>query len=208
MLDPLTSLSVATSIVQFIDFSSKLVSKASELRTSATGALIENFELEAVAQHTLSLCKRLKETEEKTRPGDAFNNLFTSESAQRSRRTRINNLNTDSDQSWLQERKDQAEYERLQKEVRQKEQKLVGVQREVQEQIHVITKSCENAANELLDAVSSLKIQGKHTKWKSFRQALCVIWNQDRVDGLASRLDRLRAQLDTELLNSMRSVSI
>ncbi|KAE9366867.1 hypothetical protein N431DRAFT_471897 [Stipitochalara longipes BDJ] len=49
MLDPLTALSVAGNIVQFVDFSIRLITKGSELYNSADGSSIGNAELEVIA---------------------------------------------------------------------------------------------------------------------------------------------------------------
>ena len=46
MLDPLTAISLASAIVQFVDFGSKVIRGASEIYKSADGALRENAELE------------------------------------------------------------------------------------------------------------------------------------------------------------------
>lgn len=48
MLDPFTALSVASSVIQIVDFSSKLVSKGEEIRRN--GSLVENDELERVTK--------------------------------------------------------------------------------------------------------------------------------------------------------------
>lgn len=48
MLDPLTALSLAGNLIQFIDFSSKLVTKGREIYRSADGASRENLEIEVV----------------------------------------------------------------------------------------------------------------------------------------------------------------
>ena len=48
MLDPFTSLSLASAIIQLVDFSSKLVNKSTEIYRSS--ALQENVELEKVAE--------------------------------------------------------------------------------------------------------------------------------------------------------------
>ncbi len=50
MLDPLTALSIASSIVQFVDYGSKLLSKSYELYESADGTTIGNAELEVIAK--------------------------------------------------------------------------------------------------------------------------------------------------------------
>lgn len=60
MLDPLTALSVAGNIVQFIDFSTKLIAKGHELYNSANGASVGNAELEVIAKDLQDLNGRLQ----------------------------------------------------------------------------------------------------------------------------------------------------
>jgi flagellar motility protein MotE (MotC chaperone) len=60
MLDPLTALSLAGTIVQFVDFSTKLVAKGHELHNSADGASIGNAELEVMAKDLQELNRRLQ----------------------------------------------------------------------------------------------------------------------------------------------------
>lgn len=50
MLDPLTALSLTGNLIQFIDFSNKLVSKSREIYRAADGTLSENLETEIVAK--------------------------------------------------------------------------------------------------------------------------------------------------------------
>jgi hypothetical protein len=54
MLDPLTAIGLASAIVQFVDFSSKLVSETKELYHST-----QNEELQAVTQDLRELCTKL-----------------------------------------------------------------------------------------------------------------------------------------------------
>ena len=67
-----------------------------------------------------------------------------------------------------------------------------------------ICEGCESVGFELISALQKLKIQGKHRKWKSFRQALKSIYGKDQIDGLSSRLEGYRKQLDTHILVSLR----
>jgi hypothetical protein len=60
MLDPLTALSVAGTIVQFVDFSGKLLAKSREIYKSASGASIDNNQLEAIAKDLEGLNARLR----------------------------------------------------------------------------------------------------------------------------------------------------
>jgi hypothetical protein len=48
MADPLTTLGLASNIVQLISFTSDLISKGREISKSADGVLVENLELEAI----------------------------------------------------------------------------------------------------------------------------------------------------------------
>ncbi|KAH8769422.1 hypothetical protein F5882DRAFT_508227 [Hyaloscypha sp. PMI_1271] len=62
MLDPLTALSLASNVVQFLDFSAKLVAKGNELYKSADGALVGNAELEVIAKDLQDLNARLQQS--------------------------------------------------------------------------------------------------------------------------------------------------
>jgi hypothetical protein len=60
MLDPLTSLSLASSIVQFVDFGTRLIAESQQIYYAAGGALKENVELEEIATDLKSLSHNLK----------------------------------------------------------------------------------------------------------------------------------------------------
>jgi hypothetical protein len=68
MLDPLTALSVAGSLVQFIDFSTRLVSKGRQIYRAVDGALDENKEIELVAADLVKLVKKLDEQSHAIQP--------------------------------------------------------------------------------------------------------------------------------------------
>jgi len=55
VLDPLSALAVGASVVQFLEFSSKLISKATELYKGSSNALIEIQELHSVSQRLIHL---------------------------------------------------------------------------------------------------------------------------------------------------------
>lgn len=59
-MDPLSALSIATSVVQFVDYGTRLLSKARELHISAHGALTENIELEAASERLRTLTMPLQ----------------------------------------------------------------------------------------------------------------------------------------------------
>ena len=66
VLDPLSALSLAGCIVQFIEFSTKLISTSHLLHTSTTGALVEHLELEAITNHLVELNGKIRSS----RPAD------------------------------------------------------------------------------------------------------------------------------------------
>lgn len=59
-MEPFSALAVATSVVQFLDFSAKVISKGNQLRKSVTGALSENDEIEGLASRLQDLVKELR----------------------------------------------------------------------------------------------------------------------------------------------------
>lgn len=65
-------------------------------------------------------------------------------------------------------------------------------------------EGCETVGIELISALQKLKIEGKHGKWKSFRQGLKSVWSKDEIEDLTNRLEAFRKQLDTHILVSLR----
>lgn len=55
MIDPLSAISLASAIVQFVDFSTKIIHGAREVYGSASGATEENRSLEVVVQNMRNL---------------------------------------------------------------------------------------------------------------------------------------------------------
>lgn len=63
-MDPLTALSLAGTVVQFVDFAAKLFSEGRELYKSSTGNLAVNEELELITSAFGSVLKKLKTADE------------------------------------------------------------------------------------------------------------------------------------------------
>jgi hypothetical protein len=61
-MDPLTALSVATSVIQIVDFGSKLVSRASEIYRSAEGFSVSSSALKATTTDLKGLLVRLQDS--------------------------------------------------------------------------------------------------------------------------------------------------
>jgi hypothetical protein len=64
-LDPLSALSVAAAVVQFVEFTHKILSKGRQLYDSPNGALRDNEETETVTKRLQDLAETLKESIEK-----------------------------------------------------------------------------------------------------------------------------------------------
>ena len=61
-METLAIIGLVGNIVQFVDFSCKLISKSTELYQSSEGALAETIDTEAATNHLVLLNKRLKNT--------------------------------------------------------------------------------------------------------------------------------------------------
>jgi hypothetical protein len=82
--------------------------------------------------------------------------------------------------------------------------------------IQAICDECKRTGEELLavvrrvsgdcstSVVTRLKEHGNRRKWKSFRQALIQVWNEDKVVDLSNRLHILRQELTVQLLAALR----
>ena len=65
-MDPLTALSLASSVIQFVDFGSTLITNVYHIYTSANGALAENLDLEATTYDLSQLTTRLNPSQHET----------------------------------------------------------------------------------------------------------------------------------------------
>jgi hypothetical protein len=61
-MDPITAVSLVGAIVQFVDFSSKILSKTTELYRSSRSALAENVDIETITADLAKLNTRLKQS--------------------------------------------------------------------------------------------------------------------------------------------------
>ncbi|KAF8855734.1 hypothetical protein BDZ45DRAFT_746174 [Acephala macrosclerotiorum] len=156
-LDPLTALSVATSVIQVVDFSLKIVSKSRDLYRSNGGVLEENGETETVTIRPEDLTSRLQYPEDIQ---DRTGQHGTDERTQHNR-------------------------------------------------LRDICQECSEASDELIAFLGKLKVPkwSENRKWKSFRQALKSVWSKKAIDQMASRLEVLRAELDSHILEILRSLN-
>lgn len=55
--------------------------------------------------------------------------------------------------------------------------------------LRTISDNCTSIATELTDRLDKLKVQGKHRRWKSYRQALMSVWQKDDIDKISAQLE-------------------
>jgi len=58
-----------------------------------------------------------------------------------------------------------------------------------------LTTACNDVALTLLTTLNSIKVTGRHRRWKSVRQALKTQLNTEKIEELSRRLSRLREEL-------------
>jgi hypothetical protein len=67
-----------------------------------------------------------------------------------------------------------------------------------------LCKACGDAADELLVALSKVKVNGNGRAWQSFRKALRSIWSKEKIQELEKRLARFRDELNLRLTAGLR----
>jgi hypothetical protein len=64
-----------------------------------------------------------------------------------------------------------------------------------------------DTSSQLLNALQSLKVQGKNSNWKSVPKAIRSVWSKDEVQDLERRLGSFRDQLNLHIVGRTRFVS-
>ena len=70
-----------------------------------------------------------------------------------------------------------------------------------------LRKICEVAnelATKLLQKLNSVKAEGRHRRWDSFRQALKTVWCQKDIDRMAERLLKVQNDLQLQVLVGLK----
>ncbi|KAL4725713.1 hypothetical protein ACLX1H_007864 [Fusarium chlamydosporum] len=140
-------ISLAASIIQIIDVSSRVVSKSIEIYQSTDHQLIEHREIDHITRALSASARQIRKS-----IGD----------------------NRDP--------KHDTEIEQLR-----------------------LATDCQKIAAELLKALERLKNCGQHGRWSSLRQGLKVVWNEEKIASLETRLDRYRQQMIQCILETLRS---
>ena len=150
-MDPLSSLGLASNLLQFVDFSRKLISGGVELYRSAEGASAANVELENITEDLQELSSKLAVP--KAQQGEGTTSVDD-------------------------------------------------------EAVRKIAASCQQVSVELILVLQKIKVQSRHRKWDSARQALKSVWKENVIRSYSRRLDDLRSQLVTRIVAASRYDSI
>jgi len=70
-----------------------------------------------------------------------------------------------------------------------------------------LRRICEVAnelATKLLQKLNSVKAEGRHRRWDSFRQALKTVWSQKDIDRIAERLSKVQNDRQLQVLVGLK----
>ena len=147
-MDPISAIGLAGSVINLVDFTTRLISKGSQYYESPSGAVIENLELEIIAENFDRLSRRLADT---SSPFHGLRSLSDDELT-------------------------------LQK----------------------VGREAQKVAESFVSVLDSLKIRGRNTKWKSFRQALKTLWSKEDIDEMQRKLSLFQGSVAVHLLVVVR----
>jgi hypothetical protein len=178
MLDPITTIGLAASIVQLADFTGRLISNSHEFYKSASGALVQHEDLRVVAESLRAQLGGLSRKRQEVQVSEDIDN-------------------------W----KQLYEVDDFGNLVRKPAQ-WDGIQDDPALQLEKLSYEMDEAASKLLNVVDELRLIPGHRTWSSIRQAVKSILKQHEIQELEERLDRYRKQVDTTLLISLRYVLV
>ena len=69
-----------------------------------------------------------------------------------------------------------------------------------------IARQCSTTADQLVQKIDSLKIEGPHKKRQAIRKTVKLLWEKGEMKGIQKRLDGYRSALDTQILINLRYV--
>jgi hypothetical protein len=148
-MDPLTAISLASSIAQFVHFGLSFCSLTRKIYHAGSGEA--NLDLQIVTGDIIRVNERLKADQELPAP--------------------------------------------------------IGCHTREEAALLELVNECLTIGNELKDRLSDLHLDGERGKWKSIRQAMKTIWNREKLDDLATRLQAFRAQLQFHHIASLKQAT-
>lgn len=189
-MDPFSALTIATSVVQFIDFGCSLVSETRQIYKSLHGATVSQVETTFAARRTLELSERMKSS--------LRDRIVAPPIPPKSPE-----LPPCDDSTPATKSKYEKELNDYDKNLRKYEIQIKDYPR-FKQSLNAICDICDKCialSRELEDRLTKLRVQGlKHRKFKSIQQALKSVWSADEIHDLEKRLESHRRELNDHLL--------
>ena len=209
VLDPFSALGLASNVVQFVDYASRVVSKSVEQYESAAGCSRELVDTEAVAQHLGKLAQSLERDLEVNRDGtglqrrrklgQTFKELLeaSDEGAEQQGRRTL----TQTARRTLQLSTNGPELQSHHKFSQIHEGNLETTDSALE--LQQLAMSCHTTAVELIEMVNGLKLdpklRGAKRRIQSLRQALRVVGKENRIRALERSLGAYRSQITLQI---------
>lgn len=67
-----------------------------------------------------------------------------------------------------------------------------------------VALSCKRLAEDILAVLRGLKVQSRHQKWKSFRQAVKSVWKEREIQDYVRRLQAIQSELGIHMIATLR----
>lgn len=191
-MDPLTAVGVAANIVQFVSFTSGLISKTREISCSPTGSCAEIVTLQSSYEHLQRLSSKLG------RPPVSRSDLIKDDSTFPATPAHPDNI----PEYW----KECAEFGDTNPIVKywSASKTLADHYSAIKELWLACQTDCENLLGVLQKLISANK---PNSKWRSFKIALSTMWKANKISELEERLHRTQSNLTLHLCATIRHVS-
>lgn len=197
MVDPATALSITSLVLQVVTMGKTLINRTQELYKSASGALVENQEIELVGRSLSALMENL-DLEFSMIEGSP-DTLFEIDELFLPPRKRTSDL----ERSHGGHNKGNGKETQLQE---LDNHSTVGTASKHDSDIVLskLKRDLKSITGRLLGKLSMLRVDASMSKWQSFRQALRSVIAESELERLEDELNRIRNAIDTALLVSLR----
>jgi hypothetical protein len=210
MLDPLNALSLASAVVQFVDFSSRLISTGYDIYRSNEGAAAENLEIEAatsILQSQAALFRKATSTAIKT---GELNQAAARIDANGIRQPLVLSLAAQMAHAQASANVDVTP---LVDDAAYDNDVAAGgafpkdfAMHDGDVRLQELARMCLALARELLDVLNELKVKdnGRLRTFSAIRQAFRTALKADKIKAMQKRLDSIRLQINTSLSFAVR----
>ncbi|KAF2443978.1 hypothetical protein P171DRAFT_23043 [Karstenula rhodostoma CBS 690.94] len=181
-MEPLSALSLASSVVQLVDFSIKVVTNSREIYKSAEGASNAHSFLSNATGNLSELSATLLD--------ELGNNYLINKKT-----------------NWLRAKFEKEDVDdREQKAEKVVDEKVQKAKKAADKQLADLARQSRKVAAALQSKLDSLKRTPNGGKWDALQTSFRIIFEQGEIDTLVAELNSIQKQIDTALLISLRCV--